>query len=361
MTAPTGTEIREHEAEDLDAGRADVRPVLRRLGEAGAFDPAGPDPTDALLPSVRVVRELATASLAAAFSVWSHRMVLEYLRCFPPPEPETGLLPALQSAQVTGSTAVAPSISDLAGRGELPVVAVPDDDGWRLSGTIGWASNLFDDAVVVAPARKPHGGRAVVLFGRTAPGVTPTPRHDLLGLNGTGTGALQLDGVLVRRAQVLTDDLADFMALCRPTMLLLQSALAVGLADAALDQAAAQLTGVTAVLRPEHAHLARRRAELALGLEGPAPRRDDLAVGREDRPASRVGIAPGDLERMRLDAVDVAARAVRLESAVSGASGDLVGSGTARRGRGAAFLPVQARPEPQLRSKGGAPASRRDR
>src|SRR3954462_633777 len=147
MTAPPGTAIREHEAADLDAGRADVRPVLRRLGEAGAFDPAGPDPTDALLPSVRVVRELATASLAAAFSGWSHRMGPAHLRCFRPPEPEAGLLPALQSAQVTGSTAVAPAISDLAGRGELPVVAVPDDDGWRGAGTMGRAPKPF------APAR----------------------------------------------------------------------------------------------------------------------------------------------------------------------------------------------------------------
>jgi len=146
---------------------------------------------------------------------------------------------------------------------------------------------------------------------------------------------------------VLTDDLADFMALCRPTMLLLQSALAVGLADAALDQAAAQLTGVTAALRPEHEHLAGRR--------------DELAVGLEDRAASRVGIAPGDLERMRLDAMDVAARAVRLESAVSGASGYLAGSGTARRVREAAFLPVQAPTEAQLRSELAAAASPGDR
>ena len=78
-------------------------------------------------------------------------------------EPEAGLLPALQSAQVTGSTAVAPAISDLAGRGELPVVAVPDDDGWRLSGTIGWASNLFDDAVVVAPGSVRDGGAKVTV------------------------------------------------------------------------------------------------------------------------------------------------------------------------------------------------------
>jgi alkylation response protein AidB-like acyl-CoA dehydrogenase len=336
MTAARGTDIREHEAADLDTGRGDVRAVLRRLGEAGSFGIPGADPVDELLPSVRVVRELATASLAAAFSAWSQRMVIEYLRCCPPPESESDLVRALRTGEVTGATALAPAISDLAGRAELPVVAVPDGDGWRLAGRIGWASNLFDDAVVVTPARTRDEGRLVVLFRRTAPGVTPTPLHDLLGLNGTGTGALELDGVRVGSGQVLSDDLPDFMAVCRPAMLLQQSALAVGLADAALDHAGRQLTSVTAVVRAEHEELAGRR--------------DEIAIRMEDQAGSRVGSSPRDLARLRLDAMDVAARAVRLESAVSGGSGYLAGSDTARRVREAAFLPVQAPTEVQLRS-----------
>jgi alkylation response protein AidB-like acyl-CoA dehydrogenase len=336
MTAARGTDIREHEAADLDTGRGDVRAVLRRLGEAGSFGIPGADPVDELLPSVRVVRELATASLAAAFSAWSQRMVIEYLRCCPPPESESDLVRALRTGEVTGATALAPAISDLAGRAELPVVAVPDGDGWRLAGRIGWASNLFDDAVVVTPARTRDEGRLVVLFRRTAPGVTPTPLHDLLGLNGTGTGALELDGVRVGSGQVLSDDLPDFMAVCRPAMLLQQSALAVGLADAALGHAGRQLTGVTAVVRAEHEELAGRR--------------DEVAIRMEDQAGSRVGSSPRDLARLRLDAMDVAARAVRLESAVSGGSGYLAGSDTARRVREAAFLPVQAPTEVQLRS-----------
>jgi alkylation response protein AidB-like acyl-CoA dehydrogenase len=347
MTASGGTEVREHEAADLDTGRADVRPVLRRLGQVGAFGAAGADPIDELLPSVRLVRELATASLAAAFSVWSQRMVIEYLRCCPPPDSETDLAQALRTGEMTGASALAPAISDLAGQAQLPVVATQDEDGWRLSGRIGWASNLFDDAVVVTPARTPDEGRLVVLFRRTAPGVTPTPLHELLGLNGTGTGGLVLDGVWVGRGQVLSNDLPDFMALCRSSMLLQQSALAVGLADAALGRAAARLTGVTAVLRSEHENLAGRR--------------DEVAIRMEDQAASRVGIGPGDLARLRLDAMDIAARAVRLESAVSGAAGYLAGSDTARRVREAAFLPVQAPTEAQLRSEVAAAESPGDR
>src|SRR3954465_3368700 len=129
MTGPRETELSEREAADLDTGRGDVRPVLRRLGQAGFLGVAGEDPSDALLPSVRVVRELATVSLAAAFSAWSQRMVIEYLRCCQPPESETDLARALRTGEVTGATALAPAISDLAGRAELPVVAAPDGDG----------------------------------------------------------------------------------------------------------------------------------------------------------------------------------------------------------------------------------------
>ena len=335
MTGSHATAFSEHEAGDLDAGRADVRMVLRRVGTAGLLGPAGEDPAADLGDSVRLIRDLATMSLAAAFSVWSQRMVLEYLGWYPPSEPVPGLVPDLRSGAVTGSTALAPAISDLAGRAELPLVAEPHDDGWRLSGRIGWASNLFDDALVVAPARAPEEGRLVVVFRRTSPGVTPGPLHDLHGLNGTGTGSLVLDGLLVRPGQVLTEDLADFMAVCRPAMLLMQSALAVGLADAALAATGTHLTGAPGVLRPEHEEL--------------SDRRDDVARRMGDRADSRVGITPRDLARLRLDAMDVAARAVRLESAVRGAAGYLAGSSTARRVREAAFLPVQAPTEAQLR------------
>jgi alkylation response protein AidB-like acyl-CoA dehydrogenase len=319
-------------ADDLDAGRADVRPALRRLGEIGAFGADDDDPTVALLASVRMLRRLASVSLATAFGAWSQRMVLEYLRCCPPPEPLTGLVAELRAGTVPGATAIAPAVADLAGTGTLPVHAVRDGGGWRLSGTVGWASNLFDDAVVVTPARTADEGRVVVLFRRTDAGVTPTGPHDLLGLRGTGTGGLHLDHVVVGPGQVLSDDLAGFMAVCRPAMLLLQTTLALGVADAALAAAGGHLP---AVLRPDAGALSERR--------------DDAARRLEDLAGDRVGVHPGDLARLRLAALDLAAEAVRLETAVAGGSGYLAGSDTARRVREAAFLPVQAPTYGQLR------------
>lgn len=329
-------------AHDLDTGRADVRPALRRLGAVGAFGAEGEDPTESLLTAVRMVRRLASVSLATAFAAWSQRMVIEYLRSTAAPPAD--LLAALRAGTVPGASAMAPAVADLAGTGTLPVVAAREDGGWRLSGTVSWASNLFDDAVVVAPARTADEGRLVVCLRRTDDGVTPTAPYELLGLNGTGTGGLALTGVAVGPGHVLGDDLASFMAVCRPAMLLLQTAMAVGVADAALDAPAGHRP---AVLRADGDALAERR--------------DDVARRLEDLAGDRVGVHPGDLARLRLAALDVTAAAVRLDAAAAGGQGYLAGSDTARRVREAAFLPVQAPTVAQLRrevaaAEGAAPA-----
>ena len=335
MTTVDVAGVQEHAAagaEDVDAGRADVRPALRRLGGVGAFGAEDDDPTAALVAAVRLVRQVAGVSLATAFSIWSQRMVLEYLRFCPPPPSMAGLVRQLRAGEVTGATALAPAVADPTGATVLPVSATPDGDGWRLSGTVGWASNLFDDAVVVVPVRAPEEGRLVVQFRRTDEGVTPTEPHRLLGLNGTGTGGLHLEGVAVSPGQVLSEDLTSFVAMCRPAKLLLQTALAVGLADAALTASARHVAGV---LRAEH--------------EEVAAARDDVGRRVDDLAADRVGVGPGGLARLRLAGLQVAADAVRLETAVTGAGGYRAGSDTARRVREAAFLPVQAPTYAQLR------------
>jgi alkylation response protein AidB-like acyl-CoA dehydrogenase len=266
-------------------------------------------------------------------------MVLEYLRCCPPSADVRALQEVLRAGEVTGATALAPAIADLAGHGQVPVLAEPDGDGWRLSGRISWASNLFDDAVVVTPARTPQEGRVVVLFRLSDAGVDPGPVPELLGLNGTGTRPVALHDVAVPRISVLSNDLASFMALCRPPMLLMQAALAVGVADASLAASGTHLTGVNAVLRRDHEDLSSQR--------------DDVAIALDDQAASRAGIGPAHLARTRLDAIDVATRAVALETAVCGGSAYRTDSATGRRVREVAFLPVQAPTLAQLRLDAG--------
>ena len=318
-------------AAEVDAGTADTRPALAWLGAAGLLGTNATDDPDApLAAAVGLVREVSAASLAAGFSVWSQTMVLEYLRCCPTPE-GVPLRALLRTGEVAGATALAPALDDLAGGSPVPVTARRDGTGWRLSGRIGWASNLFDGAVLVTPARTDDGGRIVAVLRLPADAVQPA--GPLLALNGTGTGAVELDDVPVPAGAVLSTDLAAFVGLCLPAMLLTQTAMAVGVADAALASAAGSALG------DDHAALAGRSADVAGRLTALA-----AAPADGDRPT---------FARLRLDALDLAADAVRLEAVVRLGSGFRAGSPTSRRVREVAFLPVQAPTVAQLRATAG--------
>ena len=317
----------------VDAGPEDVRAGLRLLGERSLLDGDLPARVD-------LVRTVAGGCLASAFAVWSQAMVLEYLASAersaePSAGPSAPPSDGLRSGLLTGATAMAPAIADLAGRAEVPVVARPDGQGWRLDGPIRWASNLFAGAVVVTPARTPAGERLVATFRLDAPGVDRTPPADLLALGGTGTGGLELHGVAVDA--VLGRDLRAFMSQCRPAMLLMQSALAVGVAEAAVAAADGRLTGVNAVLAGDHDDLRARVAEVG--------RRLGTHAGSPARPTEPA------LAGLRLDAMRVAADAVRLETIAAGGAGYRADSPTSRRVREVAFLPVQAPTEGHLRTE----------
>ena len=337
----TGTsEVRAHVAATaaaVDAGTQDTRAALAWLGGRGLLgQQVTPDPGEPLSDPVALVRDVAAGSLATAFSVWSQLMVLEYLRCCPTPA-GVALVPELRSGKLTGATALAPAIADLAGQQPLPVHARRNGAGWRLTGRVPWASNLFGDAVVITPARTADGGRLVALFRLSA--AQPLPSPPLLALNGTGTGSIALDDVPVAPDEVLSTDLAAFLSLCVPAMLLLQTAMAVGLTDAALPAAAAHLTGPNRTLVADHQALSARHAEVATRLTA-------LAAAPDGAP--RAGLA-----QLRLDAVHLAADAARLECAAALGTGFRADCPTSRRVREAAFLPVQAPTEGQLRVQAG--------
>jgi alkylation response protein AidB-like acyl-CoA dehydrogenase len=259
-------------------------------------------------------------------------MVLEYLRCCRTPV-GTPLRDLLRTGEVTGATALAPALADLAGGDPVPVRARRDGDGWRLSGRIPWASNLFDDAVAVTPARTEDDGRIVVVLRLSA--ATALPTGPLLALNGTGT--VHMDDAAVPAGAELSSDLAFFLQLCLPAMLLTQSAMAVGLADATLAFIGEVLNGVDGALRSDRAELAARAADVAGRLN---------ALAANPRTGDRPGFA-----RLRLDAMQLAADAVRLEGAVRLGGGFRADSPTSRRVREAAFLPVQAPTVGQLQAQ----------
>ncbi|GLY71125.1 acyl-CoA dehydrogenase family protein [Amycolatopsis taiwanensis] len=323
-------------AAETDSVDGDVRPGLRLLGELGVLGlGAGADGGDPLGETIEVIAEVAGECLSSAFSLWAHRMVLEYLARGRATALTATIEPALHEGVLVGSTAMATALRDIAGIAPVPVVAEPVRGGLRLTGPIPWASNLFPGAVIVLPARLPDDRRAVVFVRLDDPGVETAAAPKLLALNGTGSSSVRLHGVEVPDEAVLSTDLPAFVAAFRPTFLLAQTAFCVGLAARSLTEAEQRIKGTN--------------TELATDLAEQSALLDDLRARSRTFAQDTRRHAVREFIRLRLDGARLAVAATRLEATVAGGGGYVAASGTSRRLREAAFLPIQSPTEGQLR------------
>ena len=365
MTAPTLTlapsdltslsglvDVVGERAARVDTGEVDVRPSLRDLGRVGFLGLGLPtetrrpgsvvatpvpatDTVGTLADQAEVIRCLARVCTATAFSVWAHRTAAGYLASWGSDELRAELLPDLLAGRRTAATAMATAFQAALGLRELSVTAHRDGDDVVLDGTIPWASNLFaDGAVVVLAARTDEGRNLIVAITTDQRGVALRDQPELLALDATASTTVRLDGVRVPAHRVLTDRFLDFLADVRPAFLLLQTALCLGLADAALTAAARRLEGTTAILIEDHDALLGRRGAL-----------DAVFQRRLTEPAP----ADDELVRLRLEVSQLAVAVTRHEATATGGAGYLASSSTARRLREAAFLPIQSPTEAQLR------------
>lgn len=289
-----------------------------------------------LQETARQLREIATVDLSVAFGIWAHTMVITYLRTADT-DYVRYVLPALENGTRPGVTGMAPAFKEAAGAGTIDLTATPAEDGYVLNGTLAWASNLADDAVIVTAARTPSGERLLVAFDGCAPGVTLGTPFALLGLNATSSAGVTLDNVPVPAGQVLSRDFVGFISAVRPTFLILQTSECLGVADAAIDAAATRLTGVNEVLTEDVEKL---RAEITHLIHT-----QDLIIAVLDDGAT---VDRVKLLELRLDAARAAVDATALEVRVAGGAGYAQSSPASRRFREAAFIPVQSPSETQL-------------
>jgi alkylation response protein AidB-like acyl-CoA dehydrogenase len=344
VLSPEIVDFFEPRARDIDAAQADIREGIRFLADQGLG-------TAGILDSSALITTVARSDMASAFSAWAHRMVVLYLSLAPAGSPVRQLLPELQAGTTVGATAMAGGTARYLTDAPLPVTYVRRGDDLVLHGRIPWASNLLAPFVgVTAAVDQEDPDRAVVVaFTDRTPGVSIGPYPDLVALMATGSSTITLDGAIVPSAAVISDSLEPFVERILPPFLLLQSAFCRGLAVRSLDEAVGNLGTLAEVLRPD---LVRRRAEAERAgdqLDRLARRVDRVEASGRTTGSDGLAVPLRQLLRLRLRWAHLAAEAVRLELAAVGGRGYLRTGPTARRLREAAFLPIQAPTEVQLR------------
>ena len=244
-------------AEEEEAGHF-PRELFALLSESGLlglpYDSAyggGDQPYEVYL---QVLEELAAARLTVALGVSVHSLACHALAGYGTKAQQAEHLPAMLGGGLLGAYCLSEpaSGSDAA---SLGTKAVRDGDDWLITGTKAWITHggIADFYTVLARSGG-EGARGITayLVPGDAPGLTAAPPEKKMGMKGSPTAQLHFDGVRVADTRRLGDEGQGFaIALSAlDSGRLGIAACAVGLAQAALDEAVEYATGRRQFGRP---------------------------------------------------------------------------------------------------------------
>jgi alkylation response protein AidB-like acyl-CoA dehydrogenase len=229
------------EAEEFPA---DLVRKLAELGFLGALFPAeyGGAGLD-YVAYVLVVEELSRVDGSVGITMWAHNsLCANHIYTFGTEAQKHKYLPPLARGEVLGAWGLTEpgSGSDAAA---MKTVATEEPDAYVLTGSKAFITNasVAGTAVVMARTDPAAGARGISAFilEREMPGFRPGQRYRKLGLHASDTAELILEGVRVPKANLLGEKNRGFAELKRVLEggRIAMAAMAVGLAQGALDQA----------------------------------------------------------------------------------------------------------------------------
>ncbi|WP_351224333.1 acyl-CoA dehydrogenase family protein [Streptomyces sp. NPDC002133] len=253
----TQREIAPRAAEEEDAGRfpRDTFSLLSDSGLLGLpYDSAyggGDQPYEVYL---QVLEELAAARLTVGLGVSVHSLACHAVADYGTKEQQSEYLPAMLGGGLLGAYCLSEpaSGSDAA---SLRTKAVRDGDDWVLTGTKAWITHggVADFYTVLARSGG-EGARGITayLVPGDAEGLSAAPPEKKMGMKGSPTAQLHFDGVRVPDSRRIGEEGQGFaIALAAlDSGRLGIAACAIGVAQAALDEAVAYATGRQQFGRP---------------------------------------------------------------------------------------------------------------
>lgn len=324
-------------ADRLDQSNEYANALFEKLAAEGIFGVGVPESLGGkggdLAQIVQIIQEIATYSLTAAFITWGHRTLIQNLVVSRNPAPREFWLKALLTGELSGGTGLSNAVKFLSGIEELQVKITEKSGTLVLNGRLPWVTNLSKKGFVtifVAEYEDKRKPPAIIAIPSSAQGVERSAELALVALQGSNTTAVTFKDVVLDERWIIAEDASAYLAQIRPAFLALQSAMAFGLAERALQEVTKSLTGNRSILEPElqqqQGKLSALQQQLAEGLS-----QADYFISN-----------PKALFQIRIDVVDVVAQSLLLELQASGGRGYLRNGGSdfIRRWREGAFLPV---------------------
>jgi alkylation response protein AidB-like acyl-CoA dehydrogenase len=234
----------------LDEATPEARSLLSRAAASGLFRAGVPTAMggmgDRTWNAVLALAAVAQQSVATAWALGSQRAAIQALMLSSNAGLRDFRLPQLMDGSLYGSTSLASAAHERKGGDTLPLVGNDTGRGWRLNGQLASAANLPNDlfALVVPVSLAGAADYSVLLLTSEHDGLRTRP-IDMDGLRGAFPVSLELKQVHFREDELLHADGSAFMQRLRPVLFAFQSAIAIGLTEAALYSVACKQCGGT--------------------------------------------------------------------------------------------------------------------
>jgi alkylation response protein AidB-like acyl-CoA dehydrogenase len=309
---------------DTDAVYADQ--YIYALGKAGFFSSHNKEKASYLIDELTVVNETAKVCMTTAFCIWCHLASLTYLRQCDNDYLKQNVLPQLENGDMLGATGLSNPMKFYAGLEKLHLQAERVEGGYIINGVLPAVSNLGDNHWFGALASVTDDEEVMVLVSSKAEGLVMKEKTKFVGVNGSATYTCRFTNVFIPEAQIIAENARTFVDQIRPTFILYQIPLGLGVTAAAADgieKVKSKQNGCNAYLTVQAEQLRTRNAEIEEKLQ---------AIVQQDP------LHLSDIVNVRLEAVYHTLEAVQANMLHNGAAGYVDGSVPYRKLREAYFF-----------------------
>lgn len=220
-------------------GRYPVEFLLRlaKLGGYAAAVPVDQGGTGlGLAAQIDVITEVGRECGSTAFLVWCQTTCAHYLLHSPNADVRTRYLPAIMRGELLAGTGMSNTVKHLAGIENIHLKARRDGNGYVVSGSLPWVSNVGEDHLAIVAASVEDGGYVMFAVKGNRPGVSLRPCPEFAGLEGTQTLNIRMKDVQVDAADVLAhpDQFAGYLSGIKPAFVLGQLGMGFGIIEGSL-------------------------------------------------------------------------------------------------------------------------------
>ena len=229
-------------AEKIDREGLYPREVLRSLGAAGAYrcQLASPRATGDYANAILAMAEISKVCMSTGFLTWCQDVCALYIE----QSGNAALIERRLDTHVSGAsfggTALSNPMKTFFGIETMLLKARPVPGGYLVNGALPYVSNIgkghYFGAIAQVETGAGEAAREVMfLLDCDAPGVTLRNCAVFSGMEGTGTFSVRVENLSIGEADIIADPVAPYIKRIKGAFILLQTGMALGVVQGAID------------------------------------------------------------------------------------------------------------------------------